>query len=291
MISSKAFNSFAAQGPTNPQSVNAKNTIIDKSGRFGQLQGSFKQQLTRLANDFFKTYREPLVLTDTVRTDAEQARAHQNKPTLALPAGHPNAMHPKGLAVDVDTSQARLISHEMLAKNGLHLPALYKGENWHIEPVNKPVGLACSKPAKSSPVPRDTSPADLMGGLSRGTPRAKLEPQPLSLGKGQGVNELDGANDQRRLLQAAVEVESVFLEKLLQQQRRAMVEPLSPSQKKLQGYLGIADQQLARSLAAGGGLGLAQKILQDLASLDSQPSTENRHAQAPAASGKNGAST
>jgi Rod binding domain-containing protein len=77
----------------------------------------------------------------------------------------------------------------------------------------------------------------------------------------------------------------------LQQQRRAMVEPLSPSQKKLQGYLGIADQQLARSLAAGGGLGLAQKILQDLASLDSQPSTENRHAQAPAASGKNGAST
>jgi hypothetical protein len=291
MISSKAFNSFAAKGPVNAHRVSRENPIEDKSGRFDKLQGTFKQQLTKLANDFFKTYREPLVLTDTVRTDAEQAQAHRNKPTLALPAGHPNAMHPKGLAVDVDTSQARLISSEMLARNGLHLPALYKGENWHIEPVNKPVGFAGSKPAKSSPEPRDTSPADLLCGLSRGTPRAKLEPQPLSLGKGPSVAEVDNSRDQRRLLQAAVEVEAVFLEKLLQQQRRALVEPLNPSQKQMQGYLSLADQQLARSLAAGGGIGLAQKILQDLASLESQPHTENRHAQLPAASGKNGPST
>ena len=290
MISSK-LNPFVPKGLMNSQTVTPKSAIVDKSGRFDKLQGTFKNQLKRLASDYFKTFREPLVLTDTVRTDAEQAQAHRNKPTLALPAGHPNAMHPKGLAVDVDTSQARLISSEMLAKNGLHLPALYKGENWHIEPINKPVGISGSKPSKSLPESPSSSPTDLLPGLSRGTPRSKLQPQPLSLGQRQGVPEFDNSQEQRRLIEAAVEVESVFLEKLLQQQRRTMVEPLSPTQKKLQGYLSLADQQLARSLAAGGGLGLAQKILQDLASVDSHPHREERNAGILSDTGKNGATT
>jgi D-alanyl-D-alanine dipeptidase len=121
-------------GSSLPQNTSTSNLIDDRSGRFKRLQRAFQNQLKGLANDFYRKYHSQLVLTDTVRTYQEQARAHREKPTLALSADNPNAMHPKGLAVDVDTGQSKKITPEMLAHNGLHRPALSKGETWHIEP-------------------------------------------------------------------------------------------------------------------------------------------------------------
>ena len=120
--------------PTHAKGTSSGNALVDKTGRFNRLQPTFQKQLKKLAKDFYQKYQTPLILTDTLRTKAEQAQVHQEKPNLALPADHPNAMHPRGLAVDVDINQAEKITPEMLAKNGLHLPALSKGETWHIEP-------------------------------------------------------------------------------------------------------------------------------------------------------------
>jgi len=63
----------------------------------------------------------------------------------------------------------------------------------------------------------------------------------------------------------------------MSQMRRSMVDTVGATPQKLRGYLGIADQQFARALAAGGGLGLAKKIVENLASLESHPKTENHH--------------
>jgi Rod binding domain-containing protein len=74
-----------------------------------------------------------------------------------------------------------------------------------------------------------------------------------------------------------MEVEAIFLGQLLEQMRRALVEPISPTSQELRGYISLADKQLARALAAGGGLGLAKKILEQLAPLESEPQQENHH--------------
>lgn len=254
---------LTAQNLISPRDGSQKKPYIDQSGRFSKLQGSFQRQLEGLAKDFYKAYQKPLVITETVRTQGEQAQAHREKPSLALPAGHPNAMHPRGLAADVDTSQAKLITPEMLAKNGLHLPALSKGETWHIEPKVKQSNVGGNYPSRSSSASaaRNSSTADLSRLLHQQF--GPLNPQKqLNIAEGEASGEGRGR-------QVAVEVEAIFLEQLLQQSRRAMVDPVSSSPKKNHGYINIADQQLARSLAAGGGLGLADKILRELSSLES----------------------
>jgi Rod binding domain-containing protein len=279
-------------GPPLPQSTKTDNLIVDQSGRFSRLQRAFQNQLKGLANDFYKTYHTPLVLTDTVRTCQEQARAHREKPTLALAADNPHAMHPKGLAADVEQRQSRMITPEMLAHNGLHLPALSKGETWHVEPIS-------TRDSGSSPrfvsfsKAQSTSDADFFNSLTQGTSQLRQYQQPESLSpiQRQGLTERGTPNDSVRRLQAAMEIESIFLEQLMGQMRRSMVDPVSSSHEKLRGYLSMADQQLARSLAAGGGLGLAERILENLASLDSHPKTENNHEENTPAPGKTGTPT
>ena len=262
-------------GSNLPQSKSRADLIVDNSGRFNRLQRAFQNQLKGLAKDFYNKYHSPLVLTDTLRTNQEQAQAHREKPSLALPAGHPNAMHPRGLAVDVDFAQSRKITPEMLAHNNLHRPALSKGETWHIEPVSTKQYyrsssrfLACS-----------TSDDESVNTLAQGNSKLRKYQQPESLGplQQQGLTERGTPNDSIRRLHAAMEIESIFLEQLMGQMRRSMVDTASASPQKLRGYLSMADQQLARALAAGGGLGLAAKIVENLASLESHPKTENHH--------------
>jgi len=252
------------------------NTLVDQSGRFNQLLPAFQKQLKELAKDFYEVYQTPLILTDTYRTKAEQAQVHVEKPDLALPANHPNAMHPRGLAVDVDQNQAGKITQEMLDENGLHLPALSKGETWHIEP--KFQSFAGSGP--SFPRSLSGSKIQLMKSLAQRTSQLKQQTQlsePLSLLQQYGLSE-GKATDEHRRLQAAMEVEAIFLGQLLEIMQRSMVDSVGSSPKSLKGYLGIANQQLARTLAAGGGLGLASKILQDLAPSESPSQKENHHA-------------
>ena len=257
--------------PNHPKGTSAVNSLIDKTGRFNRLQPTFQKQLQELADDFYKRYQTPLILTDTLRTDAEQAQAHLEKPHLALPADHPNAMHPRGLAVDVDLNQAGKITPEMLDKYGLHLPALSKGEPWHIEPKFRSSEHSSQSSGKSLS-------SDLQSFAQR-ISKLKQESQlsePLSLLKQQGLTET-GATDDRRRLRAAMEVEAIFLGQLLEQMRRAMVDPLTPTSKTLRGYLSMADQHLARSLVAGGGMGLAARILEELTPTESHAHKENPH--------------
>jgi Rod binding domain-containing protein len=280
--------------PPLPQRTNTGNPIVDNSGRFNRLERAFQNRLKGLANDFYKTYHTPLVLTDTLRTNQEQADAHREKPFLALPSGHPNAMHPKGLAVDVDQGQSRMITPEMLAHNGLHLPALAKGETWHIEPISNSIrDSGSSATFVSFTKPQGTYDADLLNNLAQGASRLRQYQLPESLSplEQQGLTDRGAPDDHQRRLQAAMEIESIFLEQLMSQMRRAMVDPVSHNHKKLRGYLSMADQQLARSLAAGGGLGLADRILENLASPNSQPRTENRHDGNTPGSGKTGSPT
>jgi Rod binding domain-containing protein len=261
-------------GGSNPhQSKSTSDLIVDQSGRFNRLQHAFQNQLKSLARDFYNKYHSPLVLTDTVRTHQEQAQAHRAKPTLALSADNPNAMHPRGLAVDVDCGQSRKITPEMLVHNGLHRPALSKGETWHLEPIStknhyKSRYLACS-----------TSDDDSVNSLCLKNSKLREYQQPESLGplQQQGITERGTPNDSIRRLHAAMEIESIFLEQLMGQMRRSMVDTVGSSPQKLRGYLSMADQQLARALAAGGGLGLAERIVENLASLESHPKTENQH--------------
>jgi Rod binding domain-containing protein len=268
------------QGSQRPEAVHQNNQLVDNSGRFNRLQRAFQNQLKALANEFYKTYQKPLVLTDTVRTDAEQARAHLEKPSLALPAGHPNARHPKGLAVDVDQGQASQITSAMLTHNGLHLPALSKGETWHIEPISTSGrgsgALSSSSIDQFQPMSRSGSSSRLVQGVSQFRQQSR-RPDAMSPLMQPGSTDQGASADRRRLQQAAVEVESIFLEQLLGQMRSTLVDPITPSRQKFRGYLSMADQQLARSLAAGGGIGLASRIIKDLASLDSHPKTEKPH--------------
>ncbi len=268
-------------GSNLPQNKSTGDLIVDESGRFNRLQRAFQNQLKSLAKEFYQKFHSPLVLTDTVRTNEEQAQAHRAKPSLALPAGHPNAMHPRGLAVDVDFGQSKKITPEMLAHNGLHRPALSKGETWHIEPVSTKQHyrspsrfLACS-----------ASDDDSVNNQAQGNSKLRQYQQPESLGplQKQGITERGTPNDSIRRLRAAMEIESIFVEQLMGQMRRSMVDTVGANPQKLRGYLSIADQQLARALAAGGGLGLAARIVENLASLESHPKTENHHeGQTPA---------
>ncbi len=275
-------------GSTLPQNTRTGSLIVDKSGRFNRLQGAFQNQLKGLANEFYKAYHSPLVLTDTVRTYQEQAQAHREKPTLALPADNPHAMHPKGLAVDVDFSQSRKITPEMLDHNGLHRPALSKGETWHVEPISTRNYRSSSRFVACS-----TADADSLNGLTQGSSRLSRYQQPESSGplQEQGSTKRGTPNDSIRRLKAATEIESIFIEQLMSQMRRSMVDPVSSSPQKLRGYLSMADQQLARALAAGGGLGLAERIIENLASHETHPKTENSHEGKTPVPGKTGAPT
>ena len=182
----------------------------------------------------------------------------------------------------------------MVADKSLHLPALSKGETWHIEPISTSAGGSSpSSPAflavaKFQPTTR----SGLLAGLTQVTSRGKQQSQrseAISSLRQQGLTEQGAPADRRRLQQAAREVEAIFLEQLFTQMRSSLVDPISPTHQKLRGYLSMADQQLARSLAAGGGLGLANRIIKDLASLDSHPHTEKRNEENTPAPGKIGA--
>jgi Rod binding domain-containing protein len=291
-MSMSNLNTMNTDAANRPGGAGPANPLVDTSGRFNRLQQAFQGQLKGLANDFYKMYHKALVLTDTFRTDAEQAQAHRAKPRLALPAGSPYAMHPKGLAVDVDVGESKMITPEMLVHNGLHRPALSKGETWHIEPVSTASNYrghhdsSSSENLATSPArSRGLSGSRVIQGVAEF--RAQCKRPDAKSHQSSGVA---GAPADQRLQQTAVEMESVFLEQLLGQMRKSMVDPINQKSEQLRGYLSMADQNLDKSLAAGGGIGLAARIIKDLASLKTQPHTEKDHEENPNP-GKPGAPT
>lgn len=69
----------------------------------------------------------------------------------------------------------------------------------------------------------------------------------------------------RQAPQVAREAESLFLTQLLQQLRQSLVAGVKGRKQETKEYQAMIDQHLARALAEGGGLGLARKIMDDLA--------------------------
>jgi hypothetical protein len=264
-------------------------TLIDDSGRFSRLKADFQKQLKSLADEFFQKYHKPLVLTDTVRTNAEQAAAHRAKPHLALPAGSPYAMHPRGLAADVDIKESRLLTPEMLDRHQLHRPALSKGETWHLEPFSTAYDdyeEEEAKPALASfhPQPGKAGSSRVIQAVADFR-RQSGRPEMASAGS-DARTQAEG----RKLQKTAVEMESVLLEQLLGQMRRSMVDPVHKNSEKLKGYQAMADQHLARALAAGGGIGLASRLVKDLANVNTHPHTEKGHERSSPDAGKSGTS-
>lgn len=73
------------------------------------------------------------------------------------------------------------------------------------------------------------------------------------------------AQEKRLLAQATVELEALFLNHLLKELRRTLVETIAPNTGSGKGYQALADEHFTRALASCGGLGLAQKLLEQLA--------------------------
>lgn len=85
--------------------------------------------------------------------------------------------------------------------------------------------------------------------------------------------------DERRLREAAREIEAVFVQQLLKTMRQA-----SPVGGVLSGtgqrvYQDMMDEQLGRAMAKGGGLGLADMLVRDV--LRRQAGAKNPSSQAP----------
>jgi hypothetical protein len=103
--------------------------------RVDKVNSKVLEAFTNLAQEFYQTTGEPLSVTDSFRTYEEQASAHASKPKLALPAG--SSRHEVGDALDIDQGQIAKLGvgpwQEMLGRHGFTLPALSKGETWHIE--------------------------------------------------------------------------------------------------------------------------------------------------------------
>lgn len=74
----------------------------------------------------------------------------------------------------------------------------------------------------------------------------------------------DPAQEKKHLTQAAVELEALFLHHLFKEMRRSLVESLTANPAGGKGYQALADEHFTRALAAGGGLSLAQKLIDQL---------------------------
>jgi flagellar protein FlgJ len=71
--------------------------------------------------------------------------------------------------------------------------------------------------------------------------------------------------DERRLRDTAQDVESIFLQQMLKTMRQAFPSgqaPLSGTGQRV--YQEMMDEQLARAMAKGGGMGLAEMLVRDV---------------------------
>jgi flagellar protein FlgJ len=70
--------------------------------------------------------------------------------------------------------------------------------------------------------------------------------------------------ESQKLIQVCQEVEALFLQQLLGQLRRTLLSGLRQGAPEFETFQALADQEVAKALAAGGGLGLARRLLAQL---------------------------
>lgn len=103
--------------------------------REGQIDPVLRDRFGQMAQDFYEQTGQPLKVTDSFRSDEEQADVYRRKPELAAPAGQ-SKHNRKGVAhaLDLDTNQVPKVEElGLLNKYGFSRPVLHKGEIWHIE--------------------------------------------------------------------------------------------------------------------------------------------------------------
>jgi hypothetical protein len=77
-------------------------------------------------------YGQPIPLTGSYRSHAEQADCHRRKPTLCLDPAKSTSWHMRGLAVDVHTGYLTPALVAAAEATGWCQSALSKGEPWHF---------------------------------------------------------------------------------------------------------------------------------------------------------------
>lgn len=123
-----------------------------------------RDQFIAMAKDFYQQTGIPLRVTDSFRSDEEQADVYKRKPGLAAPPG--KSQHNVGglaMALDIDQGQVPIIEKlGLLDKHRFTRPVLHKGETWHIEPVKKEEAtnfVLDKMPAESTAEQRQVAPA------------------------------------------------------------------------------------------------------------------------------------
>ncbi|RJR33149.1 MAG: hypothetical protein C4567_17330 [Deltaproteobacteria bacterium] len=98
------------------------------------------------------------------------------------------------------------------------------------------------------------------------------------------------AQQRQNLARLCSEVEGVFINQLLQQMRKTFVESADPGKKRTD-YYQLCEHQMAQAMAAGGGLGLARRLFEDLqhrmpaAAKENQNDTDRNASGEPAPAG------
>lgn len=104
--------------------------------RAEQVNPDLRSKFENMAQDFYQQTGVPLRVTDSFRSNEEQADVYRRKPNLAAKPGH--SRHEHGEALDIDQEQIEKYGvdkwNKLVANHGFIQPALKsKGETWHIE--------------------------------------------------------------------------------------------------------------------------------------------------------------
>lgn len=83
-----------------------------------------------------------------------------------------------------------------------------------------------------------------------------------------GLTSMAGRNlknqSPKDLAKVCREVESVFLAQLMKQMRSSMISSINPRSQWDKGYVALCEQHVAQAMSAGGGIGLAQRLYEQL---------------------------
>lgn len=212
--------------------------------RLDQLDPDLADALGNMAQEYYERTGEKLRLTSTFRTTEEQAELKKRKPDLAAAPGKSN--HEKGLAVDVDSSQVKLLEkYGLIDKYGFHRPVLAKGETWHLELKNPPERLerhveavAAGKPEglfDDLLEPRDSLFADILA-----------QPEPQIDHRGLMVPEAEFSKEPL----PAAQVKALPEGEVRELQRQGLLDPLTASVQEAQPSSALTG--LGRTVKEGG---------------------------------------
>ncbi len=107
------------------------------TANLSKMAPDFMSQFDQMSQEYYAQTGKEIKVNDAFRTREMQEEAYKNKPNLAAKPGHSN--HEKGMAMDIDDTQANQLSEMgLFDKYGFTRPMMTKSpgkkyEPWHIE--------------------------------------------------------------------------------------------------------------------------------------------------------------